>query len=201
MNTNYERYGHLGVPMNPTHTSAALDAAHELTKDLTKNIRTVRALLHTDKTVTLNTALAAFRADAAGQLIDELRTNLADLLSVCLPEYSSDIDYLPVGTTLNLSAVDLPEYSSDIDYLPVGTTLNLSGVDLADIESLRKTMASRMADEEFEVIEDVFDPDHDDEDLTEDDGWHFGGVITATPDGVVVSEADPDERDELVICF
>lgn len=178
MNTNYERYGHLGVPMNPTHTSAALDAAHELTKDLTKNIRTVRALLHTDKTVTLNTALAAFRADAAGQLIDELRTNLADLLSVCLPEYSSDIDYLPVGTTLNLSAVDL-----------------------ADIESLRKTMASRMADEEFEVIEDVFDPDHDDEDLTEDDGWHFGGVITATPDGVVVTEAGAGDDEEPVISF
>ena len=130
MNTNYERYGHLGVPMNPTHTSAALDAAHELTEDLTSNIQAIRQLLHADETATLNTALATFQADAAGQLIDELRTNLADLLSVCLT-----------------------------------------------------------------------DGEQNEDDLTEDDGWHFGGVITATPDGVVVSEADPDERDELVICF
>lgn len=166
------------MPLNPTHTSAALDAAHELTEDLTSNIQAIRQLLHADETATLNTALATFQADAAGQSIDELRTNLADLLSVCLPEYSSDIDYLPVGTTLNLSAVDP-----------------------ADIENLRKTMASRMADEKFEVIEDVFDQDHDAEDLTEDDGWHFGGVITATPDGVVVAEAVTSDDEELVICF
>lgn len=130
MNTNYERYGHLGVPMNPTHTSAALDAAHELTKDLTRNIQAVRNLLQADEIATLNTALATFQADAAGQLIDELRTKLADLLSVCLP-----------------------------------------------------------------------DDEQNEDDLTEDDGWHFGGVITATPDGVVVTEAGAGDDEELVICL
>ncbi|PTX47027.1 hypothetical protein IQ03_03476 [Gemmobacter caeni] len=130
MNTDYERYGHLGVPLNPTHTSAALDAAHELTEDLTSSIQAVRQLLHADETATLNTALATFQADAAGQLIDELRTNLADLLSVFLT-----------------------------------------------------------------------DDEQDEDDLTEDDGWHFGGVITATPDGVVVTEAGTGDDEELVICF
>lgn len=178
MNTDYERYGHLGVPLNPTHTSAALDAAHELTEDLTRTIQTLRKLLRVDETATLNTVLAAYWAHDSERMIDELRTNLADLLSVCLPSDLSEIDYLPVGMTLNLSAVDP-----------------------ADIENLRKMSASRITDEEFEVIEDVFDPEHYDVDLTADDGWHFGGVVTATPDGVVVSQADPDERDELIICF
>ena len=127
MNTNYERYGHLGVPMNPTHTSAALDAAHELTKDLTRNIQAVRHLLQADETVTLNTTLATFRADVAGQLIDELRTNLADLLSVFLT-----------------------------------------------------------------------DDEQNEDDLTEDDGWHFGGVITATPDGGVVTEAGTGDDEDPV---
>ena len=130
MNTDYERYGHLGVPLNPTHTSAALEAAHELTEDLTSNIQAIRQLLHADETATLNTALATFQADAAGQLIDELRTNLADLLSVCLT-----------------------------------------------------------------------DDEQNEDDLTEDDGWHFGGVITATPDGVVVTEAGTGDDEDPVICF
>ncbi|RDD72938.1 hypothetical protein [Paracoccus versutus] len=130
MTPDYECYGHLGVPLNPTHTSAALDAAHELTEDLTSNIQAIRQLLHADETATLNTALATFQADTAGQLIDELRTNLADLLSVCLT-----------------------------------------------------------------------DGEQNEDDLTEDDGWHFGGVITATPDGVVVTEAGAGDDEELVICF
>lgn len=130
MNTNYERYGHLGVPMNPTHTSAALDVAHELTKDLTRNIQAVRHLLQADETVTLHTALAAYRNHDSERMLDELRTNLADLLSVFLT-----------------------------------------------------------------------DDEQDEDDLTEDDGWHFGGVITATPDGVVVTEAGTGDDEEPVISF
>lgn len=130
MNTDYEQYGHLGVPMNPQHTSAALDAAHELTKDLTSRIKAVRQLLHSDETATFNTVFAAWRAYDCERMIDELRTNLADLLSVFLT-----------------------------------------------------------------------DDEQNEDDLTADDGWHFGGVITATPDGVVVTEAGTGDDEELVICF
>jgi hypothetical protein len=131
MRPDYERYGHLGVPLNPCHTAIALDAADALTKDLTRTVRNAAHLLRNDGAATLNTVLATFWADLAERHVDELRTKLADILS------------------------------------------------------------DHMLD----------DDDEDEDDLTADDGWHHGGVMTATPDGVVVSEADPDERDELVICF
>lgn len=129
MRPDYERYGHLGVPHEPQHTAAALDAAHDLTAKLTNTLTAVVDSLRKDDTVTTNTFFAGVWANMALQHLDDLRTNLADVLS---------------------------EHMLD---------------------------------------------DDDADDLTADDGWHFGGVVTATPDGVVVSQADPDERDEMVICF
>lgn len=129
MRPDYERYGHLGVPHETQHTAAALDAAHELTKDLTRLIQTIGELLYEDDTMSVSTVLAMHTVNVTKRHLDDILTQLADLLSEHLPD------------------------------------------------------------------------DDDQDDLTADDGWHFGGVVTATPDGVVVSESDPDERDELVIYF
>lgn len=126
---DYEHYGHLGVPHEPQHTAAALDAAHALTADLTRVIRNAAHHLREDGAATLDTVLATFWAGLAERHVDELRTNLADILSEHLPD------------------------------------------------------------------------DEDQDDLTADDGWHFGGVITATPDGGVVTEAGTGDDEDPVICF
>lgn len=126
---DYERYGHLGVPHEPQHTAAALDAAHALTADLTRAVRNAAHILRDYEDACMDMAIATFWANWAERRVDELRTNLADILT---------------------------EHLSD---------------------------------------------DEDQDDLTEDDGWHCGGVMTATPDGVVVTEAGTGDDEELVICF